>query len=72
MPRRRPKKQEHRPFSNANEHFDRTGRPKKNYRTETEAKQSAQASWAINRVDLDAYRCSICHQWHIGKRFREP
>lgn len=50
-------------------HFTKEGRPKTAYRTEAEAKQAAQTSWAINRVDLQTYRCDQCHQWHNGKPY---
>jgi hypothetical protein len=52
-------------------HFTREGAPKSPYRTESEAKEAAQLVWTINGADLNAYRCDHCHQWHIGKRFRE-
>jgi len=51
-------------------HFNKEGTPKKAYRTQAEAKQSAQVSWTINGVDLQTYRCDYCHQWHMGKPFR--
>jgi hypothetical protein len=25
----------------------------------------------LSGVDLDAYRCDYCFQWHIGKRYRD-
>ena len=31
----------------------------------------AQLAWTLNGVDLNSYRCDYCHQWHIGKRFRD-
>ena len=52
-------------------HFTREGSPKSSYRTETEAKEAAQLAWTLSGADLNAYRCDHCHQWHIGKRFRE-
>ena len=52
-------------------HVRRDGRPKAAYRTDAEARQAAQAAWAIEGVALNAYRCPVCHQWHIGKRFRD-
>ncbi|MGA7833675.1 MAG: hypothetical protein WCA31_00530 [Acidimicrobiales bacterium] len=52
-------------------HFTREGTPKSPYRTEQDAKSAAQLSWTLNRAELDAYRCDVCHQWHIGKRFRD-
>jgi len=51
-------------------HFKRDGTPKNAYRTEAEARASAQVAWTLNRVELDTYRCDYCHQWHTGKRFR--
>jgi hypothetical protein len=54
---------------NVTEHFTREGRAKVAYRTDSEARIAAQASWAINGVDLTTYRCSHCHQWHMGQRF---
>jgi hypothetical protein len=52
-------------------HFTREGTPKNSYRTEQEAKSAAQLAWTLNRAELNAYRCDVCHQWHIGKRFRD-
>ncbi len=52
-------------------HFTREGTPKNAYRTEAEARSAAQLAWTFDRVDLDAYRCEYCHQWHIGRRFRD-
>jgi hypothetical protein len=54
----------------ASQHSNRDGSPKTAYRTETEAKSAAQLSWTLNRVDLNSYRCEICHQWHNGKDYR--
>ncbi|HWD97030.1 MAG TPA: hypothetical protein VG246_11475 [Acidimicrobiales bacterium] len=52
-------------------HFTREGTAKNPYRTEQEAKSAAQLAWTLDRAELNAYRCDVCHQWHIGKRFRE-
>jgi hypothetical protein len=52
-------------------HFTREGTPKNAYRTEQEAKSAAQLAWTLDRAELNAYRCDVCHQWHIGKRFRD-
>jgi hypothetical protein len=52
-------------------HFTREGTPKNPYRTEQEAKSAAQLAWTLDRAELNAYRCDVCHQWHIGKSFRE-
>lgn len=52
-------------------HFTREGPPKKAYRTEAEARSAAQLAWTLSGVDLNAYRCAHCYQWHIGKRFRD-
>jgi len=52
-------------------HFKKDGSPKVAYRSEREAKESAQVSWTINGADLQTYRCDYCHQWHMGKQFRE-
>ncbi|HET8990574.1 MAG TPA: hypothetical protein VFN59_05700 [Acidimicrobiales bacterium] len=60
-----------RPMSWAGSHFTREGSPKNAYRTESEARGAAQLAWTLERVDLDAYRCDYCHQWHIGRRFRD-
>jgi hypothetical protein len=54
----------------ASSHFTKEGPAKKPYRTEAEARSQAQLAWTLNGVELDAYRCDFCHQWHIGKRFR--
>jgi hypothetical protein len=52
-------------------HFTREGTPKNPYRTEREAQSAAQLAWTLNGADLNAYRCDYCHQWHVGKRFRD-
>jgi hypothetical protein len=52
-------------------HFTREGTPKNSYRTEREAQSAAQLAWTLNGADLNAYRCDYCHQWHMGKRFRD-
>jgi hypothetical protein len=52
-------------------HFTREGTPKNGYRTRAEAQGAAQLAWTFDRVDLDTYRCEYCHQWHIGRRFRD-
>lgn len=52
-------------------HFTREGTPKNSYRTQAEAKSAAQLAWTLNGAELDTYRCDYCHQWHMGKRFRD-
>jgi hypothetical protein len=52
-------------------HFRRDGTAKMAYRTKQEAASAAQLAWTLDQVDLDSYRCDHCHQWHIGRRFRE-
>jgi len=68
MKRRRPTPS--RPVGRVASHFTREGTPKSSYRTQREAASAAQLAWTLNGVELDAYRCDYCHQWHIGKRFR--
>ena len=51
-------------------HFTREGTPKNAYRTRTEALSAAQLAWTLHGVDLNAYRCDHCFQWHIGRDFR--
>jgi hypothetical protein len=60
-----------RPIGRVASHFTREGTPKTPYRTQNEAASAAQLSWTLSGVDLNTYRCDYCHQWHIGKRFRE-
>jgi hypothetical protein len=60
-----------RPIGRVASHFTREGTPKTSYRTELEAKSAAQLAWTLNGAELNAYRCDYCHQWHIGKRFRD-
>ena len=60
-----------RPLGRVASHFTREGRPKTAYRTSPEAASAAQLAWTLSGVDLNTYRCDYCHQWHIGKRFRE-
>lgn len=55
-----------------NMHVDSEGRAKKAYRTEREARDSAHLSWILNNVELNSYRCGVCHQWHNGRPFRNP
>jgi hypothetical protein len=72
MKRRSPKRAPYRPASMPiSSHFKRDGAPKKPYRTQQEAASAAQLAWTLEKVDLDTYRCDHCHQWHIGRRFRE-
>jgi len=71
MPRRRRPLPVKRPLGRVASHFTREGTPKSSYRTRQEAEQSARLAWTLNGVDLNAYRCDYCHQWHIGKRFRD-
>jgi hypothetical protein len=52
-------------------HFTREGAPKTAYRTQAEAASAAQLAWTLSGVDLNAYRCDYCFQWHIGKRYRD-
>jgi hypothetical protein len=68
--RRRPKPPT-RPLGRVASHFSRDGTPKNSYRTQSEAKSAAQLAWTLSGVDLDAYRCDYCFQWHIGKRYRD-
>ena len=67
--RRRRPRLETRPLGSVTMHFKHDGRPKQSYRTQGEAMQAAQATWAINGVELQTYRCDFCHQWHMGKPF---
>ncbi len=57
--------------SRLSSHVRRDGQPKNPYRTRAEALAAAQLAWTLERVDLDAYRCEHCHQWHIGRHGRE-
>ena len=68
--RRRPTPPQ-KPIGRVASHFTREGTPKNSYRTESEALSAAQFAWTMNGVDLNAYRCDYCFQWHIGKRFRD-
>ncbi len=69
MPQRR-RRPTTRPLGRVASHFTRDGSPKQSYRTEAEAQSAGQLAWTLDGVDLNAYRCEYCHQWHIGKRFR--
>jgi hypothetical protein len=60
-----------RPLGRVASHFTREGTPKNPYRTEREAQSAAQLAWTLSGADLNAYRCDYCHQWHVGKRFRD-
>ena len=71
MKRRRRPPTPTRPLGRVTSHFTREGTAKKQYRTQSEARGAAQLAWTLNRVDLNAYLCDHCHQWHIGKRFRD-
>ena len=68
--RRRPAPR-NRPLGRIASHFTRDGTPKNSYRTQAEAQGAAQLAWTLNGVDLNAYRCDYCFQWHIGKNFRD-
>jgi len=72
MKKRAPKRKVHRePSIPSSSHFKRDGTPKRPYRTKHEAAEAAQLAWTLQRAELDTYRCDHCHQWHIGRRFRE-
>ncbi|HQT99679.1 MAG TPA: hypothetical protein PLG60_04165 [Acidimicrobiales bacterium] len=71
MPRRKRALPRTHPLGRVASHFTREGTPKTTYRTRQEAEQSARLAWTLSGVDLNAYRCDVCHQWHIGKRFRD-
>ena len=71
MKRRRRRPREPRSLGPLASHMTREGTPKNAYRTEREARSAAQLAWTLNRAELDVYRCQICHQWHMGKRFRD-
>jgi hypothetical protein len=60
-----------RPLGRVSSHFTREGTPKNSYRTEHEARDAAQLAWTLNGAELNSYRCDFCHQWHIGKSFRD-
>jgi hypothetical protein len=60
-----------RPLGRVASHFTREGAPKTAYRTQAEAASAAQLAWTLSGVDLNAYRCDYCFQWHIGKRYRD-
>lgn len=59
------------PRGRVTSHVTREGNPKTPYRTQREAQAAAQLAWTLHRAELDTYRCDYCHQWHIGKRFRD-
>jgi hypothetical protein len=63
--RRRPRAP--RPVPRASGHVRADGAPKAAYRTRAEALSAAQLAWTLERAELDAYRCDLCHQWHIGR-----
>lgn len=71
MKRRRRPLPAAKPLGRVSSHFTKEGTPKTAYRSEGEAKGAAQLAWTLNRAELNAYRCDYCHQWHIGKRFRD-
>jgi len=71
MKLRRPTLARTRPLGRVAAHFTREGTPKTRYRTHAEAASAAQLAWTLDGVDLNAYRCDHCFQWHIGKRFRD-
>ena len=68
--RRRPRPTT-RPLGRVASHFTREGTAKSAYRTEREAQSAAQLAWTLNGTELNAYRCDFCHQWHVGKSFRD-
>lgn len=71
MKRRRRATPSTRPVGRIASHFTREGAPKAAYRTRAEAASAAQLAWTLNGAELDTYRCDHCHQWHIGRRFRD-
>ncbi len=71
MKRRKSRPVTPRPLAGMSSHFKKDGSPKVAYRTQREAQESAQATWTLHGLDLQTYRCDYCHQWHMGKTFRE-
>lgn len=72
MPKaRRDRRRLTRPVTSLGGHFKRDGTPKKRYRTQQEAASAAQLAWTLEKIDLQTYRCDQCHQWHIGRPFRD-
>ncbi len=71
MKRRRRATPSTQPLGRLATHLTREGSPKTAYRTRAEAASAAQLAWTLNKVDLETYRCDYCHQWHIGRRFRD-
>ena len=66
MPRR-PRRRRFEPRIPLSGHFGRDGRAKTPYPTQLQAEQAARATWAINGIDLQTYRCDVCHLWHNGR-----
>lgn len=60
-----------RPLGRLGSHVNRDGKAKNSYRTQAEARDAAQLAWTLHRAELSAYRCDLCHQWHIGGRGRD-
>ena len=52
-------------------HFKRDGTAKRSYRTQQEAAGAAQLAWTLEGGELNTYRCDHCHQWHIGRQYRD-
>jgi hypothetical protein len=69
--RRRTRRPVHRSPGRSSSHVKRDGTPKRSYRTQQEAAGAAQLAWTLEGVDLNTYRCELCHQWHIGRGFRD-
>jgi len=53
--------------TNPYEHMNKQGQPKAKYVSERKAVEAANAIWARDmRTELNAYKCSVCNQWHLG------
>ena len=49
------------------EHVSRYGKPKRGYKTEEEAQKVAEKMSRVYHEPLNAYCCTECNQWHVGR-----
>jgi hypothetical protein len=52
----------------AREHWREDGTPKSRFADEDDANRASLRLRLEEGADLDPYRCSFCHGWHLGSR----
>ncbi len=65
---RRPRRPHRTDGGGHREHWRADGAPKVAYPTADDANRAALQARLEHGLDLDPYRCGICHRWHLGGR----